>query len=62
VKFVELPTDREAAARRLLEIASAFEPIQDGRIYIKAPNGPMLFQRKATPVEYKAGHLAVRSC
>lgn len=47
--------DPEAAARKLLEIAHAFEPIQDGRIYIEAINGPMLFQLKATPAEYKAG-------
>ena len=26
-----------------------------GRIYIEAINGPMLFQLKATPAEYKAG-------
>lgn len=45
----------EAAARKLLEIARAFNPIQDGRIYIEAINGPMLFQHKATPPEYKAG-------
>lgn len=47
--------DPEAAARKLLEIAHAFEPIQDGRIYIEAINGPMLFEHKATPAEYKAG-------
>ena len=45
----------EATARKLLEIANAFEPVQDGRIYIEAINGPMLFQYKATPAEYKAG-------
>jgi hypothetical protein len=45
----------EAAARKLLEIAHAFEPIQDGRIYIEVINGPMLFQHKATPAEYSAG-------
>jgi hypothetical protein len=44
----------EAAARKLLEIAHAFQPIQDGRIYIEAINGPMLYQHKATPAEYKA--------
>jgi hypothetical protein len=57
VKFVERRpyADPEAAARKLLEIANAFEPIQDGRIYIEALNGPMLFQHKATPAEYKAG-------
>jgi hypothetical protein len=45
----------EAAARKLLEIAHAFQPIQDGRIYIEVINGPMLFQHKATPAEYSAG-------
>jgi len=57
VKFVERRryADPEAAARKLLEIANAFEPVHDGRIYIEALNGPMLFQQKATPAEYKAG-------
>ena len=45
----------EAAARKLLEIAHAFQPIQDGRIYIEVINGPMLFKHKATPAEYKEG-------
>ena len=47
--------DPEAAARKLLELAHAFEPMQDGRIFIKAINAPMLFELKATPAEYKAG-------
>ena len=34
------------AARRLLEHAHAFEPIQDGRIYIEKLNGPFLFGDK----------------
>jgi hypothetical protein len=33
-------TDPEKAARRLLEHAHVFEPIQDGRIYIEKINGP----------------------
>ncbi len=45
----------EAAARKQLEIAHAFQPVQEGRIYIEAINGPMLFEYKATPAEYKAG-------
>ncbi len=32
-----------------------FQPVQDDRIYIEVINGPMLFQQKATPAEYKAG-------
>jgi hypothetical protein len=35
--------DPDKAARRLLEHAHAFEPIQDGRIYIEKLNGPFLF-------------------
>jgi hypothetical protein len=47
--------DPEAAARRLMEHAQAFEPIQEGRIYIEKINGPFLFKDKGTPAEYKAG-------
>jgi hypothetical protein len=47
--------DPEKAARRLMEHARAFEPIQDGRIYIEKLNGPFLFQDKGTPAEYGAG-------
>jgi hypothetical protein len=42
--------DPDKAARRLLEHAHAFEPIQDGRIYIEKLNGPFLFGDK-----YRAG-------
>ena len=45
----------DKAARRLLEHAHAFEPIQDGRIYIEKINGPFLFGDKGTPAEYTAG-------
>lgn len=47
--------DPEKAARRLMQHALAFEPIQDGRIYIEKLNGPFLFGDKATPAEYSAG-------
>jgi hypothetical protein len=47
--------DPEVAARKLLEIANAHEPYMDGRILIERLNGPMLFEFKATPAEYKAG-------
>jgi hypothetical protein len=40
---------------RLLELANGFRPVQDGRIYIEKLKGPMLFQLKGTPAEYKAG-------
>jgi hypothetical protein len=35
---------RPYAARKLLEIANAPEPSQDGRIYIENFNGPFLFK------------------
>ena len=47
--------DPEKAARRLMQHAHAFEPVQDGRIYIEKINGPFLFGDKATPAEYAAG-------
>jgi hypothetical protein len=40
---------------RLMEHAQAFEPVQDGQIYIEKINGPFLFEDRATPAEYKAG-------
>jgi hypothetical protein len=48
-------SDPEAAAPKLMEIANSVEPVQDGRIYIELINGPMLYDLKATPAEYKAG-------
>ena len=47
-------SDPEKAARRLMEHAQAFEPIQD-RIYIEKLNGPFLFGDKGTSAEYSAG-------
>jgi hypothetical protein len=35
-------------------VCAAFEPVQDGRIYIEKINGPFLFNDKATPAEYSA--------
>jgi hypothetical protein len=57
MKFVEPRpfANPEAAPRKLMERANAFEPVQDGRIYIEKINGPFLFQLKGTPAEYKAG-------
>ena len=52
--------DPEKAARRLMEHAQAFEPIQDGRIYIEKINGPFLFGDKGTPAEYSALELAIK--
>jgi hypothetical protein len=44
MKFVEPSpfTDPDAAARKLLEIANATEPAQDGRIYIELVNAAFL--------------------
>jgi hypothetical protein len=39
--------DPEKAARRLMEHARAFEPVQDGRIYIEKINGPFLSTTRA---------------
>ncbi|WP_454616616.1 hypothetical protein [Bradyrhizobium cenepequi] len=36
--------DPEKAARRLMELAQAVEPVQDGRIHIEKINYPFLFQ------------------
>ncbi|WP_338075748.1 hypothetical protein WDM22_24355 [Bradyrhizobium septentrionale] len=42
----------EKAARRLMEHARAFEPVQDGRVDVEKINGPFLYQDKGTPAEY----------
>ena len=57
MKFVETKpfADPQVAARKLLELANAFEPVQDGRIYIEKINEPFLYKLKGTPAEYKAG-------
>lgn len=57
MKFVEKSplADPEVAARKLVELANAFEPVQDGRIYIEKINEPFIYQLKGTPAEYKAG-------
>jgi hypothetical protein len=47
--------DPEAAARKLLEITHATEPVQDGRIHIEKLNGPFLFKEGGSPAEYQAG-------
>ena len=57
MKFVSARpfADPDVAARKLLEIANAHEPYMDGRVLIERPTGPILFEFKATPDEYKAG-------
>jgi len=47
--------DSETAARKIVELANEFEPIQDGRIYIEKINGPFLFRLRGSPAEYEAG-------
>jgi hypothetical protein len=47
--------DPEKAARRIIEIASTVEAVQDGRIHIEQINHPFLFKDKASPAEYGAG-------
>lgn len=57
MKFVDPRpfADPDAAARKLVELANAFEPLQEGRIYIEKINGPFIYELKGTPAEYKAG-------
>jgi hypothetical protein len=45
----------ENAARKLMEIASTVEPVQDGRIHIEKITGPFLFSHGGSPAEYGAG-------
>jgi hypothetical protein len=47
--------DPDKAARRLMQHAHAFEPIQDGRIYIEKLNGPFLFGDKGTHGGIRSG-------
>jgi hypothetical protein len=48
--------DPDKAARRLLELAHAVEPVQeDGRIHIEKINGLFRFHDRGTPAEYSAG-------
>jgi len=46
-----------SAVRKIIEPANAFEPVQDGRIYIEKINGPFLF-RKRTGVRHLAANSA----
>ena len=47
--------DPEAAAQKLIEIANAVKPVQDGRIFMELTNGPFLYEHKGNPAEYGAG-------
>ncbi|WP_407122357.1 hypothetical protein [Bradyrhizobium sp. STM 3561] len=45
----------EAAARKLVELASGTEPVQDGRIHIEKINAPFLYTLKASGAEFGVG-------
>jgi hypothetical protein len=45
----------DKAARRLMQHARAFKPVQEGRIYIEKINGSFLFGDGGTSAEYAAG-------
>jgi hypothetical protein len=58
--ILKLTTDRPFAILKkqpaaCWSTAHAFEPIQEGRIYIDKLNGPFLFGDNGTPAEYSAG-------
>jgi hypothetical protein len=57
MKFIDsrLFADPEAAAKKLMKIASGIEPVQDGRIFIELINWPFLHDLRGTPAEYKGG-------
>jgi hypothetical protein len=44
----------EKAARRILEIANAIEPVR-GRTHIEKINEPFLFRDRGSPAEYDVG-------
>ena len=46
--------DPDKAARKLVEIASTIEPVQDGRLFIEDINAPFL-TAGGSPAEYGAG-------
>lgn len=47
--------DPEKAARRLMQHARAYTPVQDGRIFIEKINAPFLFGDKGAAAEHHAG-------
>jgi len=56
MKFIDPRSfvDPDVVARKLVELANAVEPVQDGRIHIEKINGPFLYQLKGAPAEYEA--------
>lgn len=47
--------DPETVARKLVEIASTIEPVQNGRIFIELINAPFL-KAGGSPGEYRGGY------
>lgn len=45
----------DAAARKLIELASSIEPVQDGRIHIEKINALFLYTLKGSGAEFGAG-------
>lgn len=52
--------DPEAAPRKLVEIASGVEPVQDGRSFIELVNAPFLRQHKGTGEPFRAGEVRIQ--
>jgi hypothetical protein len=49
------PLCRPEQAARVIEIAKAIEPVQDGGIHIEKINVPFLYRERSSPAEYGAG-------
>ncbi|MCK1480275.1 hypothetical protein IVB27_37500 [Bradyrhizobium sp. 197] len=47
--------DPEVAARKLVELAAAIQPVQDGRIHTEKVNYPFLYTLKGSGTEFGAG-------
>jgi hypothetical protein len=48
--------DPEKAARRIVEIASTVEPVQDGRIHVELINGSVPVRGQGSPRRVRRGH------
>ena len=40
--------DPEKAARKIIDIAKAVEPVQDGRIHVEKMNAPFLYKERGS--------------
>jgi hypothetical protein len=45
----------EAVARKLVELATAIEPVQDDRIHIEKINAPFLYKLNGSGLQFGAG-------